>query len=55
MSVEEGVALLKKCIGEVQKRLIVNLPTFKVNLIEKDQVRELEHIKVDLTTIGLTA
>ncbi|KIO33076.1 hypothetical protein M407DRAFT_65799 [Tulasnella calospora MUT 4182] len=41
-SLEEGVATLKRCISEVQKRLVVNLETFKVRVVDKDGVREIE-------------
>jgi len=53
MSVEEGVALLKKCIAEVQKRLIVNLPTFKVSIVEKGSIKSLPDIKVDQQVLGI--
>jgi len=41
MSQEEGLALLKKCIAEIAKRFIVNLPTFQVKVVDKDGIRNL--------------
>lgn len=38
---EDAVKLLNKCIDEVQKRFIVNLPTFKVRCISKDGIEDL--------------
>jgi 20S proteasome subunit beta 4 len=36
---EQGLELLKKCIAEISKRLIVNLPTFQVKIVDKDGIR----------------
>ncbi|XP_066584117.1 proteasome subunit beta type-2-like [Prorops nasuta] len=44
MTEEEGYALLKKCVREVQKRLIVNLPNFKVQKISKEGIKNLPSI-----------
>jgi 20S proteasome subunit beta 4 len=41
-SLEQGLATLKKCIDEVQKRLIVSLGNFKVKIVDKDGAREIE-------------
>jgi len=40
-SLEEGVEVLKRCIAEVQKRLIVSLPNFKARVVDKDGVRDV--------------
>ncbi|KAI1292148.1 Proteasome subunit beta type-2 [Halotydeus destructor] len=53
MPLEEGVQLLEKCVAEVQRRLIVNLPAFKVNIIEKGEIRQLPDIKVSQSTFNL--
>uniref|UniRef100_A0A1B6E889 Proteasome subunit beta n=1 Tax=Clastoptera arizonana TaxID=38151 RepID=A0A1B6E889_9HEMI len=45
MSVEEGYDILKKCVKEVQKRLLVNLPNFKVQVIDKNGIRDLPKLK----------
>jgi len=44
---EQGYDLLKKCVKEVHTRLIVNLPNFKVQIIDKDGVQTLPPITVD--------
>ncbi|XP_078046183.1 proteasome subunit beta type-2-like [Augochlora pura] len=41
---EEAYALMKMCVREIQKRLIVNLPNFKVQIVSKDGVKELKPI-----------
>jgi 20S proteasome subunit beta 4 len=41
-SVEEGLATLKRCIDEVSKRLVVAPSAYKVRIVDKDGVRELE-------------
>jgi 20S proteasome subunit beta 4 len=33
---------MKRAIQEVQKRLIVSLPSWKVKVVDKDGVREVE-------------
>lgn len=41
-SVEEGITNLKRCIDEVSKRLVVSPDRFKVKIVDKDGVREIE-------------
>jgi 20S proteasome subunit beta 4 len=41
-SLEEGIATLKRCIAEVSKRLVVSADAYKVKLVDKDGVREIE-------------
>lgn len=41
-TVEEGIATLKRCIDEVSKRLVVAPSNYKVRLVDKDGVREIE-------------
>lgn len=41
MSQEEAFDLVTKCITEIQKRLIINLPNFKVHVIDKDGTRDM--------------
>ncbi|EKM56814.1 uncharacterized protein PHACADRAFT_254139 [Phanerochaete carnosa HHB-10118-sp] len=41
-TVEEGIATLKRCIDEVSKRLVVSPARFKVKIVDKDGVREIE-------------
>ncbi|KAI5479888.1 20S proteasome subunit beta 4 [Pseudohyphozyma bogoriensis] len=39
MNLEEGLELLRKCIGELETRFIVNLGEFTVRVADKDGVR----------------
>ncbi|KAF9036389.1 20S proteasome subunit [Panaeolus papilionaceus] len=41
-SLEEGIATLKRCIDEVSKRLVVTPGKYKVKIVDKDGVREIE-------------
>ncbi|XP_043252401.1 proteasome subunit beta type-2-like [Colletes gigas] len=43
---EEAYLLMKMCIREIHKRLIINLPNFKVQKVSKDGIKELERITV---------
>ncbi|KAJ3649945.1 hypothetical protein Zmor_021659 [Zophobas morio] len=47
MTREQGYDLLKKCVKEVHKRLIVNLPNFKVQVVDKDGVHDMPTITID--------
>ncbi|XP_058804602.1 proteasome subunit beta type-2-like [Phymastichus coffea] len=44
MTEDEAYILLKKCVSEVHKRLIINLPNFKVQKISKEGITELPPI-----------
>lgn len=44
LPVEEGYEMMKKCVKEVQKRLVINLPNFKVQLVDKDGIKDLPPI-----------
>ncbi|XP_071443596.1 proteasome subunit beta type-2-like [Hetaerina americana] len=41
---EEGYELMKKCVREIHKRLIVNLPNFKVQMVDKNGIKDLPEI-----------
>ncbi|KIJ59883.1 hypothetical protein HYDPIDRAFT_170577 [Hydnomerulius pinastri MD-312] len=41
-SLEEGLATLRRCIDEVSKRLVVSPGNYKVKVVDKDGVREIE-------------
>ncbi|KAJ2912046.1 hypothetical protein MD484_g8371, partial [Candolleomyces efflorescens] len=41
-SLEEGLETLKRCIDEVTKRLVVSPGKYKVKVVDKDGVREVE-------------
>ena len=49
----EGLDLLRKVIAEIHKRLIINMPTFKVRVVDKDGIRDLPDIQIDVKAIGL--
>jgi 20S proteasome subunit beta 4 len=42
MTVEEAKKLLGMCIQELKTRFIVNMPHFKVQLVDKDGVHEVQ-------------
>ncbi|XP_014207133.1 proteasome subunit beta type-2 [Copidosoma floridanum] len=44
MSVDDCYDLMKKCVREIHKRLIVNLPNFKVQKVSKDGIENLPPI-----------
>lgn len=44
MNLDEGYEVLKMCVREVHKRLMVNLPNFKVQVIDKNGIRDLPKI-----------
>ncbi|XP_014284045.1 proteasome subunit beta type-2 [Halyomorpha halys] len=44
MTQEEGYNVLKLCIAEIQRRLIVNLPNFSVQVVDRNGNRELKSI-----------
>ena len=44
MNDQEAYELLKKCV-----HLIVNLPSFKVKIVRKDGISDLENIKLKLS------
>lgn len=46
MNEEEAMELLRKCVGEVQKRFLVNLPAFRVQIVDKDGIRNMKDITV---------
>lgn len=53
-TLEEGVDMMKKCVAEIQKRMVINLPAFKLCVIDKDGARDLDDIVVDTTKLGLS-
>lgn len=46
-TLDEGVHMMHQCVSEIQKRLVVNLPAFKLVVIDKDGMRELPDIVVN--------
>lgn len=45
MTEDEAILLLKRCVDELSTRFIVNMPRFKVKLIDRDGVRNLEEVR----------
>ncbi|CAG8569051.1 5732_t:CDS:2 [Diversispora eburnea] len=41
LTFEEAKILIKKCIDEIKHRLILNLPEFKIKVVDKDGIREV--------------
>ncbi|PPQ83347.1 hypothetical protein CVT25_003986 [Psilocybe cyanescens] len=41
-TLEEGLATLRRCLDEVAKRLVVSPGKYKVKIVDKDGVREVE-------------
>jgi len=40
-SLEEGIDTLKRCIAEVQNRLVISLPSFRARIVDKDGIRDV--------------
>ena len=38
---EEGLDLARRCIAEIQKRLVTTVDGFRINIVDKDGVREI--------------
>ncbi|XP_031850081.1 proteasome subunit beta type-2 [Nomia melanderi] len=41
---EEAYIIMKKCVREIHKRLIVNLPSFKIQKVSKEGIKDLDPI-----------
>lgn len=44
MTEAEAYALLEKCVAEIERRFLANLPKFRVRCVNKDGVKDLKHI-----------
>lgn len=44
MTVDEAYELMVKCVKEVQKRLIINLSNFKVQVIDREGIKDMPDI-----------
>lgn len=42
LSLDEAKDLMKKCLTEIKKRLVVNAPNFIVKVVDKDGTREVD-------------
>lgn len=48
---EEAYDIFKKCVVEIQKRLVINLPNFKVAVIDKNGMKYLDDITKESLSI----
>ncbi len=46
MTQDEAYGLMKDCVREIQKRLIINLPSFQVQVVDKNGIKKLDPISV---------
>ena len=46
MNETEAYELMRSCIREIHKRLIINLPNFQVQVVDKNGIKNLEDITV---------
>ena len=46
MDEKEAYDLMRSCVKEVHKRLIINLPNFQVQVISKEGIKNLEDITI---------
>lgn len=44
MTEEEAIKLMKRCVKEIQLRLVINLPAYKLRIIDKNGIRDLPDI-----------
>ncbi len=44
MNEQEAVALLNRIVAELQKRFLVNMPTFHVRIVDQKGIRDLPTI-----------
>lgn len=42
MTVDDALIVIRKCINEVQKRLVINQPRFAIKIVDKDGVRIID-------------
>lgn len=42
LDVDSALIVLRKCIAEVQKRLVINQPRFAIKIVDKDGVRVID-------------
>ncbi|KAJ6655591.1 hypothetical protein lerEdw1_004943, partial [Lerista edwardsae] len=44
LSREEALEILQKCLEEIQKRFILNLPSFNARFIDKDGIHDVKNV-----------
>ncbi|KAH9424622.1 proteasome subunit beta type-2-like [Dermatophagoides pteronyssinus] len=48
---DEAIEMMKKCVAEIQRRLIINQPAFQLCKIDRDGVKHLDDIEINPATI----
>ncbi|XP_060071050.1 proteasome subunit beta type-2-like [Ylistrum balloti] len=51
LSQDEALELLQRCVNEIRKRFIINLPAFKIRVVNKDGIQELPMLKPQLAEV----
>ena len=46
MTKDEAYELMKDCVQEIHKRLIINLPNFHIQMVDKDGIKRLDDITI---------
>ena len=46
MNQTEAYDLMKSCVREVHKRLVINLPNFQIQVIDKDGIKTMDDITI---------
>lgn len=44
LTVDQGMELMRKCVAEIGKRLVINLPRFMVRIVDQNGIRKLGEI-----------
>lgn len=47
MTIEEAYDVLVKCVKEIHKRVVINMANFKVKVITKSGIHDLENITTE--------
>lgn len=42
MSEEQALIVIRKCISEVQKRLVINQPRFSIKMVSKNGIKVID-------------
>lgn len=42
LSLEEGLVVIRKCVAEIQKRLVINQPKFSIKVVDKDGIKVID-------------
>lgn len=50
LSLDEGLVVIRKCIAEIQKRLVISQPRFVIKVVSKDGVSVID--SADISSLG---